>query len=174
MSAPGVGGASFTARLRCSGCPQVGERKLRQLMPPEQIDQKFAQAGWSLNPPLCVGCRAAQSKEKLTVASKPTPAAMKAQAQMFTLLSQHFDPDAGRFTGGWSDQRIAKESGLAVEMVAEFRRAGFGEIKEAPELSALRQDIGALEELFREHQAAVTAEIASLRTRLMKLAPAER
>lgn len=171
VSAPGIGGGSLTARLQCSRCDRVGERKLRQLMPPDQIDHKFKQAGWAIDPHLCVSCRAAQSKEKMTVASKPTPAAMKAQAQMFALLSQHFDPDGGKFAAGWSDQRIAKDTGLSLDMVTEFRRAGFGEIKEAPGLTAIRQDLVALEDLSREHSAQVASEIANLRTRLQKLAP---
>ena len=83
------------------------------------------------------------------MAAQPSPNAMKTQAAMFRLLSNHFDVDAGRYEKDWGDARIAKETGLAVALVAQFRDAGFGEIKEAPEIAGLRADVRALEQLAR-------------------------
>lgn len=170
---PGSAGTVPVAKLKCARCPAIGEVVLRTVMPPEQIDKKFAQAGWRLDPNTCPDCirSAAASKEKkmATLTARPTQAAMKAQTMMFRLLSDNFDTEAGRFEPGWDDARIAKETGLSPDVVAEFRRAGFGEIKEAPEVAALRADIAALDTLAREQHGAVTAEIASLRSRLMKL-----
>ena len=100
---------------------------------------------------------------------KPTPAAMKAQATMFRLLSEHFDTEAGAFEPGWSDAGIATATGMSKDVVAEFRRAGFGEIKEPSDVAALRSDINALESLQREHAGSVNSEIAALRTRLATL-----
>lgn len=167
-SAPGVGGTTFIAHLACSSCAVIGERRLRQLMPPEQVDHKFIQAGWSLDPHLCPTCKALPAKEK-TMTAKPSAAAMKAQAQMFHLLSAHFDPEQGAFAVGWADQRVAAETGLAADVVTEFRRAGFGELKEPPEVRALRDDIQSLASLQAEQQASVTQEIASLRARVSEL-----
>lgn len=162
---PGVGGVSMVAHLTCSGCGLIGDRNLVQLMPPEQIDKKFAQAGWSIDQRRCPGCIQTSKQEK-AVATKPSQAAMKAQTQMFRLLSDHFDTDAGAYDLDWNDQRIATATGLALDVVTEFRRAGFGEIKEPPAIAALRADLNSLESLSREHQATVTAEIASMRARL--------
>ncbi|WCT73946.1 hypothetical protein PQ455_01555 [Sphingomonas naphthae] len=138
------------------------------LMPPEQIDQKFTQAGWSIDPHVCPDCRASRTKEK-PMASKPSPAAMKAQVQMIGLLSEHFDTDAGAYAVGWSDKKIADETGVSPATVAEFRLAGFGEIKEPAAICALRADINALDQLSREHQAIVQSEIASLRSKLAQV-----
>ncbi|MEH3107128.1 MAG: hypothetical protein PGN09_07560 [Sphingomonas fennica] len=165
---PGVGGQTVTARLRCSACATTGNRNFRSLMPPEQIDKKFAQAGWSLDPHVCPDCRATRAREK-TMGMKPTAAAMKAQAAMFRLLTDHFDIDDGAYAAGWSDEKIATDTGLAAEAVAEFRRAGFGEIKEAAPIRQLRADIAALESLAREQHNAIIGEIASLRGQLAKL-----
>lgn len=142
-------------------------------MPPDQIDRKFAQIGWQVDPNVCPACRLkreeAKEKKMATIHARPTMAAMKAQTTMFRLLSDHFDTEDGRFEPGWDDARIAKETDLSREVVAEYRRAGFGEIKEAPEIAALRADIAALDSLAREQLGTLTAEIAALRTRLMKL-----
>ena len=164
-SVPGVGGTSFIAQLQCSRCDTRGERRLRELMPPEQIDRKFIQAGWSLDPNICVDCKAKPAKEK-PMASKPSPAAMKAQVSMLVLLQSHFDADAGAYAADWSDARIATETGLAEDVVTEYRRAGFGEIKEPAEVRALRADINALAALQAEQHASVGEEIAGLRSRL--------
>lgn len=165
---PGVGGVSMVAHLTCSGCGNVGDRNLVQLMPPEQIDKKFIQAGWSLDPHRCPGCIQSSKQEK-PVTAKPSQAAMKAQTNMIRLLSDHFDTDSGAYDVDWNDQRIATVTGLSVEVVIEYRRAGFGEIKEPPAIAALRADLNSLETLNREHQATMTAEIATMRSRLAAL-----
>jgi hypothetical protein len=168
QSAAGVGGTTFVAHVACSRCPVIGERRLRELMPPEQIDRKFIQAGWALDPHRCPTCRMAAAKEK-TMASKPTPAAMKAQANMFALLTTHFDGDAGAYAPGWSDAKVASDTSLAVEHVTEFRRVAFGELKEPSEIRALRDDIKALDQLAKEQATGITSEIASLRSRLAEI-----
>jgi hypothetical protein len=165
---PGVGGVSITARMQCARCPKIGELGCRQIMPPEQMDKKFTQAGWSLDPNTCPDCIRAITEEK-TMAPKPTHAAMKAQAQMFHALSEHFDPETGQYAAGWSDQKVATDTGLAPDVVAEFRKAGFGELKELPALATLRADIFSLEQLQREHHDTVTKEIAALRGRLSRV-----
>jgi hypothetical protein len=158
----------MVAHLTCSGCGRKGDRNLVQLMPPEQIDKKFVQVGWVLDPHLCPACKHLTKKEK-AVATKPSHLAMKAQAHMFRLLSDHFDTATGAYAADWSDKVIATETGLSPEIVTEFRRAGFGEIKESPAIAALRADITSLEQLSREHQSTVTTEIASMRARLAAL-----
>lgn len=103
------------------------------------------------------------------MASKPTPAAMKAQANMFALLTTNFDSEAGTFTPGWSDAKVATDTGLAVEHVTEFSRAAFGELKEPSEVRALRDDINALDALAKEQAGSIQQEVASLRSRLAEL-----
>jgi hypothetical protein len=165
---PGIGGLTMTAHLKCP-CGKLGSLGIRTVFPPEQIDQKFRQAGWLLDPHRCPDCLRASRAEEKTKMTKPSAAAMKAQTQMFRLLSDHFDVAAGAYSPPWSDAKIATDTGLSKDVVAEYRRAGFGEIKEPTELAAIRADINSLESLQREHAASVTADIASLRTRLSTL-----
>ena len=105
----------------------------------------------------------------MTSSAKPSPAAMKAQVAMFQLLSDHFDADTGRYGAGWDDKRVGIETGLAPDVVAEFRKAGFGDLKELPEIASLRTDINALEQLAREQNGALMQEVAGLRARLAKV-----
>lgn len=162
----GIGSTSFVAHLQCSRCPRTGTRNLRAIMPPEQIDRKFQQAGWALDPHACPDCLTRASKERKTMSAKPSPDAMRAQAQMFTMLQTHFSTDKGAFGTGWNDQRIATDTGLSVAVVKEYRETCFGPLKEPAEFASIRADISALEKLQQESSAAIATEIASLRSRL--------
>lgn len=171
---PGVGGMSITAHLVCSQCRKAGNIKCRAIMPPEQIDRKFRQAGWRVDPHVCPGCFPAiqDTKGDRRMASKPSAAAMKAQAGMFLLLTQHFDGEAGRYAKGWSDDQIAKATGLAPDLVRDFRVAGFGELREPEEVVRLRSDIDALATLQREQNDAMTQALTALRSDLSRIAKA--
>jgi hypothetical protein len=168
ISRAGIGGATVTAFLQCSTCPKKGEVSMRVVMPPEHVDKKFIQRGWQVDPHLCPDCRR-KPKDKPMPAAQSV-AAMRATIQMHDLLTAHFDSKNGRYVAGWSDEKVAKETGLAMPSVAEYRIAEFGEIKEPTELALIRADITSLEQLDREHRASVAAEVASLRTRLADVA----
>lgn len=161
---PGVAGTSISAHLTCSRCGKVGDLKCRAILPDEQIDRKFRQSGWRLDPAVCPDCiRQSKEERAADMASNVSPAAMKAQAAMFQYLQTAFDVETGRYGKGWSDKVIADKTGLSVEHVAAFRAAAFGELKDAPEIVALRADIAALENL-------VTEQVAHLRSELARIA----
>lgn len=168
----GPGAPAFEAGVTCGECGSTFTAACRADATPHTLDAKFRHAGWQLDPHVCPDCLAKSKGEKMSAPAKPaSPAAMKAQAVMFRLLNDHFDTVDGRYADDWSDEKIAKETGIAKATVADFRRAGFGEIKEDPAIASLRSDVNALEQLQREQNAAVAAEIAALRVRLGKLAP---
>ncbi|MBD3762621.1 hypothetical protein [Rhizorhabdus sp.] len=164
MNRPGIGSNTTTAILKCSSCGFESEVRMGTLMPPDQIDRKFIQRGWRIDPNKCPTC-AAKPKES-PMATTPSPGATKAFGKIFALLSQHFDTENGRYVTGWDDGKIAKETGMAPDVVIEFRRESFGEIREPAELALIRADINSLEQLDREHRSTVATEIAGLRGRL--------
>lgn len=158
----GIGGGTFVAALQCARCPTIGHRSMGAMLPPEAIDKKFKQAGWRVDPHVCPDCQRKPKERPQAMTARPSPAAMKAQAQMFHLLSSHFDADTGRYAKGWSDAKIAADTGLAGDVVAEFRDAGFGALKDAPEIVAIRAEIATLETLCAEQIAHLRAELARI------------
>lgn len=158
----GIGGGTFVAQLRCSRCPTIGTRSMGTMLPPDAIDKKFKQAGWRVEPHVCPDCQRKSKERPAPMTASPSPAAMKAQAEMFQLLSLHFDGDAGRYAKGWSDGKIASQTGISIDLVTGFRIAGFGELKEAPEIVAIRAEICALETLVTEQVAHLRGEIAKI------------
>lgn len=164
---PGPSGVQITAHIQCGQCPTRGTLKFRKIASVQAIDRKFIQIGWAIPPRLCPGCAAKVSKPKeKPMTGVQSVAAMKATIAMNDLLAAHFDSKNGRYVAGWSDEKIAKEAGLGLKSVAEYRIAAFGEIREPTELALIRADITALEQLQREHEASMAQEIASLRGKL--------
>lgn len=160
-------GGHHLASVTC-GCGALDQVRFREFADDSSMDRKFIQRGWMLDPPKCPACRR-KTKETKPMTSKPSPAAMRSQVQTINLLSEHFDPDAGRFAAGWDDARIGKETGLAEEAVRDYRLAGFGEIKEPPEIAKLAADIHSLERLLDEAINPIKSELAALKARVAEV-----
>ena len=157
-------GGSQLARLTC-GCGQFHDIRFRELCASEQVDRKFIQVGWRIDPAVCPACQ--PKKQETNV--KPTPAAIRSQVLMFQMLTDHFNVEQGAYSPGHSDESIAKAVGMAVETVRAIRVEGFGEIKEPAELTALANDLNALERLVAETIAPIQTEMDGMRTRIADL-----
>lgn len=180
-----------SARMICSGCGEVGSVNITSLPPPEMMDKKFVQKGWELDPNVCPTCvvkrkkaKAVAKKEqtKMNTATKTTGTLSdnpvlkavsadthKATAKMHQLLSIHFDADEGRFSEGWNDERISKESGISVVHVTEVRNIAYGELKEPEEITALRNEIKSLNELISETLVTAQREVNALNKRVNEI-----
>jgi len=221
------------ARLQCSICRYIGRVHVKNLMPPEQLDHKFQQQGWDLDPHICPACiskrRSAHRMKKIilshgsTVAlvapleAEPEPApttelskqrapepmpvslvenetlraasinAHKAAARMHQLIAVHFTVEEGRYATGWSDERIATETGLAATHVGEVREIAYGALKLPDAIADARNDLKTLGDLFIEMMTAadkahdeamdkikqdMNKEMAAIRVRLTDAAKA--
>ncbi|MEW6256909.1 MAG: hypothetical protein AB1592_13220 [Pseudomonadota bacterium] len=133
--------------IRCSRCPSedaVAAHRTRY--PTAHLTGTFQQRGWRVSQsgrhvcPTCIASetearRAKHSKEPapmpapekvISAPPLPSPAASSAIVTAYLLLEDHYDKAAKAYRAGWSDERVAKESGLAVEAVAKRREADFG------------------------------------------------
>lgn len=180
-----------SGRVACSECGEVGNINFTSLPPPEMLDKKFVQKGWELDPNVCPTCvvkrkqaKAAAKKEQTkmntttkaagTLSDNPVLKAVsadthKATAKMHQLLSIHFDADEGRFSEGWNDERISKESGISVVHVTEVRNVAYGELKEPEEITALRNEIKSLNELISETLVTAQKEVNALNKRVTEI-----
>lgn len=130
----------------------------------ELLDKNFQRKGWRMDKkPICPNCQERKPKNMATV---PSANAIRGQVHLVKLLTEHFDVEAGQYDDGWSDQKLADETKLSLDYVTNFRREGFGEIKEPEALSQLRQDINALEALQADASATFAQQIAELRSKL--------
>lgn len=159
------------ATLTC-GCGATKDIRFRELAGADQIDQKFRRAGWLLDPSKCQACAHPPKAKETPLSTTPSPAAIRSQATMFRLLTDHFDADAGRFAEGWSDDKIAKDTGLSAQTVAAFRTEAFGAIKEPAEIAALAADIATFDGMLIEAAGTVEGlktELGAMKQRLAEL-----
>lgn len=180
------------AHMTCTHCSKLGYINISKLLPPDIIDKKFTQKGWKIDPHVCPDCvaqekrtRAVAKKERQqmnnatnasdkpngSLAANPVLKAVsmdthKATAKMHQLLTLNFDTDEGRFAEGWNDERVAKESGMSLAHVIEVRNIAYGEIKEPEEITLLRKDIKALNDLIGETLVAAQKEVNALNKRV--------
>jgi len=144
-------------------------------VPAQAVAKKFAQAGWVMvhgnRDAVCPSCARPPGE-----IPRPTLDAHRAQREMHRLLEAHFLPDEHRFADGWSDERVAAETGLSVQHVVEVRSNAYGAIAD-PELTTLRDDLVAaevkitedrrqLEALLRDQCEAHNKLLADLQRRL--------
>lgn len=98
-----------------------------------------------------------------------TPAAGKAIRHVFQLLEDHFDETGGRYKDGWSDEKIAKETGLSIHAIHEHRVAAFGRIKPPGELGELKRELEEVQRLYLKSDEEFKAAIAQLKSKIKAL-----
>lgn len=129
--------------IRCSSCgseDHVGSGQSSRL-PEEVIATRFRAKGWRVEQRkdrhLCPSCvakdqeqaRARRAEKEAALAEqKPdrSPAAAVKLGELYMMLSDAYEPARKVYKPGWSDDRIAKETGLAIEFVRARREQDFG------------------------------------------------
>jgi ribosomal protein L29 len=144
------GSGGIVATLTCH-CGATQDVRFRNLCDADVMDRKFKDKGWLLNPARCPDHARSKRQERNDV-SKPNHANAQANARMFGMLTAHFDPEAGTYATDWSDERVAKETGLAPEYVRTVRDEALGPLREPPEVRQLREDIATVEALLAEEE----------------------
>lgn len=98
-----------------------------------------------------------------------TPVTVAAMRKVFALLEDNFDAKAGQYLAGYSDERIAKETGISVEGVKKYRVDGFGKLQPPSELHQLKQQLSELETLFLQTENDMKAQIKDIKQRILNL-----
>jgi uncharacterized protein YdaU (DUF1376 family) len=128
--------------MECDQCSRQDDKVVKPNLPEVAISRFFRSAGWEVdNKCQRAVCPKCQEKAKVTDISA---AALKRQRQMFVLLDEHFDVDDGAFEQGWSDARVAKETGLAENVVIQAREAAYGPIKVNPAFVSAGREVAEL------------------------------
>lgn len=139
-----------TARLECGQCGGHEDWKLDKLPPPNILHKHFATRGWQLRKRIiCPSCASrkdkpmtATPKPPLAIVATETADAIKAKRrEAHTAIELYFDIAKGAYREGYSDERIAQDTGLSVDWVAKRREEEFGPLKEPDELAELRRHL---------------------------------
>jgi len=99
-------------------------------------------------------------------AANPTPATGQALRKVFAMLEDNFDIANGCYSNGCSDESIAKETGISVEAVKNYRTSAFGKLKPPTEFHKIQQDLSELENLYLTLERNMKESLKDLRFRV--------
>lgn len=104
-----------------------------------------------------------------------TPSVEERRLMRDALIS-FFNEEAGNYTSGYSDEKIATEINVPRKWVTEMREAFFGSLKEPPEIAALNARLSTIADNLAKREGdqvtvmerctALSTEIAALKTSL--------
>lgn len=99
----------------------------------------------------------------------PSPPAAAAWRKMNNLLEDNFDTASGVYKNEFSDERVAKESGLSPSVVKDYRTSAFGKLKPPSELDTAIRDLRELEALFLKSESEIKEKLKDLQARVRSL-----
>lgn len=102
-------------------------------------------------------------------AANPTPATGLALRKVFQLLEDRFDTDAGQYLEGYSDERVAKETGISQDAVKNYRISAFGKLKPPSEFHALTQQLRELETLYLQTDQTMKDGLKDLKAKISNM-----
>lgn len=102
---------------------------------------------------------------------QPSP---KIARQIYALLDEMFDEQAGAYRNGYSDEKIATECSCHLNVVVKVRLAAYGELVEDTRVSALRSDMIAYGKSLAKFMKQANDDLNALRSRLEQLAMSTR
>lgn len=147
--------------LPCKGGDHDVEYPMEKMLPPDALKRQLANRGWTTGKRLTCPEHNRREKPDMPEAAQPavvtpaagmTPDARKVHRAVMEALMSVYDDDGKRYTAGYTDTKVAEETGAAVEYVRKTREEFFGPVAVPPEFTALRGELDAL-----------TASIASAR-----------
>lgn len=115
---------------------------------------------------------APQAKEEENIMKNGLSPSPKITHTVFQLLDDIFDPVKRLYKSGYTDQRVARESGTTEEVVAYLRTETFGALAEDPRISNMRDDLELLRMEAAETFAKLQKGIGELQSRLEQVARA--
>lgn len=166
----GVVTDSATRRQRpsvmCSTCGFEESHGSKINVPSATLANVFRRRGWEIDSKykkaLCPGCQ--RERE----AMKKTPDVIKAERAMYGLLDLHYDTETKRYRDGFTDEKVAKECGLSVGIVADAREAAYGPLLN-PVIIEAEVKLGALDKKVEDLRALVRDELRPIQDEIKRL-----
>lgn len=139
----------------CKVCKKEHRARWSPSTPPEAMVKSLRAKGWQIgngHDPVCncvknrrqkMGASELRNGTALTVVGSDPKSQTQAKLNraIFGLLEDHFDDEKRLYREGWSDARVAKETGASESFVTSTRAMAFGDLAEDPKITALRDDI---------------------------------
>jgi hypothetical protein len=128
-------------------CPDSRKKKEKQ-MPPSET--RMAAMASTADPALAAGM------------SSPSPAAGRARRLVYLALEDYYDEVKRGYKPPHSDASIAKECGVAEQLVKSIREESYGPLAVPGELAEVKREIAGLEQRCKDVQSDATSRLATI------------
>lgn len=139
-------------QVTCAMCGEVSRVPSGTRSPPELLAKHMRQKKWELKEGKAPKCPSCSNPRKGNDMNKPlaqseteAPSALQMPGKIlravYALLDDHLDPEKMLYRNGWTDGRIAKESGVAEVAITKIREESYGKLSEDPEVTSLKDDL---------------------------------
>jgi hypothetical protein len=149
----------------CSRCQSQDTQGASMGVPASRAAKNFRTRGWRIDrkchEAVCPRCQEEESS------MKQSPEAIRAQAKLYSLLEEHFDPEKKRYRLDWTDDKVSKACSLSVDQVSATREALYGPMVD-PAVAKAEAEIDRIQAQLTELESFVKTETAKLRTELAK------
>lgn len=145
---------AMVAHIECVQCGAHDRWRLSALPEPNIIRRHFSVRGWSTKrKAICPNCKSKKETKPVKTPAKPeaaapaqipTPDARAQRREAHGLIELSFDIGKGCYKEGYSDARIASETGATLAWVKRRREEEFGPLKQPDEIVQFREEIEAV------------------------------
>lgn len=159
---------AMVAHVECVQCGAHDRWRLTSLPEPDIVRRHFSVRGWSIKrKAICPQCKTKKEAKPVNNITKiepkssaqlPTPDARAQRREAHGLIELSFDIAKGCYKEGYSDARIATETGAALAWVKQRREEEFGPLKQPAEIAQLSEEI----ETIAAQLAAARGKLAAL------------
>lgn len=137
----------FCLRANCAQCGGHQDWKSDRLYEPSAAVKRAKSQGWRIAKRIvCPTCQTHKEKPIMNASVTPlksaqTPDVRQQRRDAHTMIELYYDLASSTYKDRYSDEKIAKETGLPKEWVAKRREDEFGPIKEPNDLAVIRQEV---------------------------------
>ena len=142
---------AMVAHVECVQCGAHDRWRLTSLPEPAILHRHFSIRGWSIRrKAICPQCKSKKEAKPMNNIAKidpkpaaklPTPDARAQRREAHGMIELSFDIGKGCYREGYSDARIASETGAALAWVKQRREEEFGPLKQPDEIAQLHAEI---------------------------------
>lgn len=175
--------AGMTLHMPCARKNHIVDVRFRPGTNPDALAKMMLNQGWTVgSKPVCPDCGRKEKKvppvnklnppagqAQAAPTQPPSDAARKAHRLAMMALEDYYDEAAKTYKQGYSDKRIADETGASEAHVRQTREQYFGPLGEPVELQEYRQRLDAMQAKLDEITLNAAAEIGALRSRLSNI-----
>lgn len=163
---------AMVAHIECFQCGAHDRWRLTVLPEPDIIRRHFSIRGWSIKrKAICPQCKSKKDAKPMNNVAKiepktapqlPSPDARAQRREAHGLIELSFDIGKGCYQEGYSDARIASETGASLAWVKQRREEEFGPLKQPDEIAQLRAEIETIAADFTARVEAVGGKLTAL------------